>query len=69
MSKQIELTRHRNINLSRREKGEVLEVGKDLPLGQAQTLVRIGGAVWVEVKPAKQKKKKTKEFTPDLEAK
>lgn len=67
MTKQIKLTRYRNIKLSRREAGEVLTVGEDLPMGQAQTLVRIGGAEWVEVKPAK--KTKNKAAKPVVETK
>ena len=68
MAKQIKLTRYRNIKLSRREAGETLTVGADLPLGRAETLVRIGGAEWVEVKPAK-KAKKNKSDNPVVETK
>jgi len=41
----IKLTRYRNIKLVRREEGEVLTVGSDVTEGQADTLLRIGGAV------------------------
>lgn len=52
----IKLTRYRNIRLTRREAGDVLEVGKDIDQGQAETLVRIGNAEWVKEKKAPKNK-------------
>lgn len=48
MAKKIKLLRHRNIRLISRQAGEVLEVGKDVALGTAETLVRIENAEWVK---------------------
>ena len=67
MTDKIKLTRYRNIRLTRHEEGDELEVGAEVKLGQAKTLVRIGGAVWVpasadkSISPVKSTKaKKTK---------
>jgi len=54
MTKQIKLTRYRNIRLRRYEANAVLTIGDEVSLGQAQTLVRIGGAEWAT--PAKKNK-------------
>lgn len=54
MIKKIKLTRYRNIKLQRRNAGDVLVVGGDITLGQAQTLMRVGAAV--EVTDKKKKK-------------
>lgn len=50
MAKKIKLLRHRNIGLTGCPAGTVLEVGVDLPLGTAETLVRIGNAEWHKAK-------------------
>lgn len=53
----IKLLRYRNIKLTRREAGEVLTVGEDVTQGQAEALVRVGGAEWIKVeKPVKKNK-------------
>lgn len=41
---QIQLTCYRNIRLVRREAREVLTVDEDISKGEAETLIRIGGA-------------------------
>ena len=53
MTQQIKLTRYRNIDGARREKGDVLTIGEDIPKGHAETLVNIGGAEWVKAKAKK----------------
>lgn len=69
MADTITLTRYRNIKLMRREAGDVLTVGVDIDLGQAQTLVRIGGAVWDKKRSKKNPAKSNKSSQPAVENK
>lgn len=54
----IELTAPKNVYGKREPAGAVLEVGREIPDWQADSLRETGGAIEVKPKPAKKTKKK-----------